>query len=110
MTHERLTSRDPRIERAVRDLKALISARFPTAIYEVFERDDPDGTRLRATVDVEDPDAVLDVVMDRLYEFQVEQELPIYVIPVRPWARAPEKLAARAGRRRLPALPPRLPG
>ena len=107
MTDHRPTT-DPRISAAVSELKELITKHYPTATFEVFERDDPEGTRLRATVDVEDIDAVLDVVMDRLYEFQVEEELPIYVIPVRPWARVAEEVAARRNRNPIPDLPPQL--
>ena len=84
------TASDPRIAAALTELQALIQARYPSATFDVFYRDDPEGIRLRVTVDLEDPDEVLDVLLDKLYEVQVEQELPVYVIPVR----TPERIAA----------------
>jgi hypothetical protein len=38
-------------------------------------------------VDVEEPDAVLDVVVDRMMDLQIAEGLPLFVIPVRPAAR-----------------------
>lgn len=86
---------DGRIARALEELQELILQRFLDATFEVFERDDPDGTRLRVIVDVEDGFDVLDVVMPRLYELQVEEGLPIYVIPVQPLERVAEQLRQR---------------
>jgi hypothetical protein len=93
-------STDPRIEAAVTELRALIANRFPDTTFDVFERDDPAGVRLRAVVDIEDTDAVMDLVMDKLYEIQVEQGLPVYVLAVQPPARMAEQLRARAARPR----------
>jgi len=39
-------------------------------------------------VDVEDTDEVVDVFMDRLLEMEIEEGLPVYVIPIRPIERA----------------------
>lgn len=83
MNADRLNQDGPRIQSAVRELQGLIQARYPQASFDVAPEEDPDGIYLRATVD-EDVDDVLDVVMDRLLEFQVEQSLPVYVMPVRP--------------------------
>jgi hypothetical protein len=83
---------DPRVEGAIIELRDLIQARYPEATFDVFHRDDPDGVRLRVTVDVEDTDAVMDLVVDKLYELQVEQELPVYVLPVQPRVRAAGQL------------------
>jgi hypothetical protein len=86
VTHPRIERFEPRTERALEELRSQIRERYPTAAFEVFRRDDPDGIRLRVTVDVEDTDAVLDTVIDSLYDIQVEQQLPIYVVPVQPFA------------------------
>ncbi len=40
-------------------------------------------------VDVDDINDVLDVYIDRLVDLQVEGQLPVYVVPVRP----PERVA-----------------
>src|SRR3954447_10576878 len=99
---------DPRIKEAVEELRALIASRYPVASFDVFERDDPVGVRLRATVDVEDLDEVMDAVVDALYDIQVERGLPVYVMTQQPLSRVAEELRAR-GKRRQPAdLPPLL--
>ena len=93
----------------LRDVLPRLEARYPEATFEVLYREDPDGMRLRTTVDVEDTDEVMDVVIDKLYDFQVEQGLPVYVVPVQPLARAGTELKARKlkpGKGRLPLLLP----
>lgn len=72
------------VEAAVSEIKALIRARFPEAKFEVVDGDDPEGVYLIATVDVADTDEVVDCYVDRLLELQVEDEMPLYVVPVRP--------------------------
>jgi hypothetical protein len=79
--------RDQRIQRAISELKGLISSRYPMATFAVSLGDDPEGVYLTATVDVEDTDAVMDVVIDRLLELQVDEGLPVYVVPIRPLER-----------------------
>jgi hypothetical protein len=78
-----------RLEAAVREIQQLISERFPAAVFELNEGDDPSGTYLRASVDIDDTEDVLDVVIDRLLALQIEGGLPLYVLPV--WT--PERLA-----------------
>jgi hypothetical protein len=83
MVAERHLDQDPRIEAALQELRALIHARYPTAAFLTFPGDDPAGMYLQAVVDVEDTDEVVDVIIDRLLAMQVDEGLPIYVIPVR---------------------------
>lgn len=73
---------DARIRAALEELRALIAARFPAAKFSVVRGDDPEGFYLRAVVDAAEPDDVMDVVVDRLFELEVEEGLPIYVLPV----------------------------
>lgn len=81
----------PRARSAVDELEALILHRYPDATFRVTRGpDDTEAIHLVATVDVDDPDAVLDTVMDRMMDLQIEDDLPIYVIPVRP----PERVLA----------------
>src|SRR3546814_1184299 len=54
---------------------------------------------LVATVDVEDQDAVLDVVVDRMMELQIDEGLPIFVIPVRTAERVAAMRAAQTATR-----------
>lgn len=105
MTKETTQPLDPRVQQALGELRATITARYPTATFDVFHRDDPEGVRLRATVDVEDTDAVMDLVIDQLYQIQVEQQLPVYVVTAQPLARIGEQLRER----RTPHGPTPLP-
>lgn len=79
---------DLRIAQALVDLTALIAPAYPAAVFEVFWRDDPDGARLRVTVDIQDADDVIDLIRDKLLDIQIQQYLPVYVIPVQPLTRA----------------------
>ncbi|HEY7033216.1 MAG TPA: hypothetical protein VH482_17890 [Thermomicrobiales bacterium] len=74
---------DPRIQAAVAEMKDLISAHFPGTTYVVSIGDDPVGVYLDAIVDIDDPDEVMDLIIDRLLVLQVDELLPFYVIPLR---------------------------
>lgn len=100
MTPEQRFPRTPRMREAIVELKELIRFRYPEATFDVTEGEDPDGIYLVATVDVDDRNDVIDLFLDRLVDFQVEEELPIYVVPRRTPARNAAILAqqqARAG-------------
>jgi hypothetical protein len=85
MTNEDQRVFDRRVQDAVRELKQMLLQRYPDATFEITPGpDDPESIHLIATVDVEDSDTVLDVVIDRLLALQVEERLPVHVIPVRP--------------------------
>ncbi|MGH2346405.1 MAG: hypothetical protein ACRDG4_14355 [Chloroflexota bacterium] len=83
MVAERHLDQDPRVGAALQELRALIQARYPTALFLTFPGDDPAGIYLQATVKIEDIDEVVDVIIDRLLAMQVDEGLPVYVIPVR---------------------------
>jgi len=79
----------PRLQGALDELQALILARYPDTRFRVTRSpDEPEVTHLLATVDVDDTDAVLDAVIDRMMDMQIAEGLPIYVIPLRPPERA----------------------
>ena len=107
MMKEQLTQEHPRIQAALAELQELLARRYPEATFRVSEGDDPEGVYLMPTLDVEDTDEVLDVVMERLLYYQDEEELPVYVMPLLPPTRIAEQLKRRSGR---PALPPVIPG
>jgi hypothetical protein len=92
MSKKSLSSAEPRVATALTTLEALIRERYPDAAFTVFVGEDPAGVYLRATVDLEDPDEVMDVVADTLYHMQVEQQIPVYVVPVQPLERVAEQL------------------
>ncbi len=94
MTIEHINEQDPRIQAAVAELQGMIAQKYPAATFEVFHGEDPEGTYLRATVDIEDTDEVVDLIIDRLVDLQVEERLPVYVIPVRPLERVIAEMKA----------------
>jgi hypothetical protein len=72
------------LDAAIAEIQELILAQYPDATFELELGEDPDGTWMTVTVDVEDTDEVFDVIVERNLEMQVEEGIPLYVIPVRP--------------------------
>jgi len=80
---EGLNELDPPRQEAIVDLRDRISARYPTAEFALRHGiDDSDETYLRVTVDIDDPDEVLELVIDRLLELQLERGMHVYVLPI----------------------------
>jgi hypothetical protein len=78
------------MKRAVADLQDLIRARYPASTLSVFRaEDDEDALDLIATIEVEDLDAVMDLVIDRVLACQLENGVLVHVVPVRPIEQAP---------------------
>jgi hypothetical protein len=72
-----------RIEYAARELQATISARYPAATFRLVRAaDDPLAYHLLAAVDVDDPDDVGDLVLDRMLGMQIDEGIPLHVIPL----------------------------
>jgi len=69
----------PRLQGAVDELQHLIRRVDPLATFQVVPGDDPTGTYVLATVDVEDTELVMDAYMDRLLTLQIDEGLPIHV-------------------------------
>ncbi|HUZ02526.1 MAG TPA: hypothetical protein VMU89_19435 [Thermomicrobiaceae bacterium] len=93
---------DPRLVGAVQETKDLIWERCPTASFSVTHGEGPEGTYLTAVVDV-------DVFIERPLTLQVDEELPLYVIPNETPERVARAYAERcramiAGGRSLPPL------
>ncbi|MGE0541573.1 MAG: hypothetical protein AB7R89_15470 [Dehalococcoidia bacterium] len=95
MTRIPASLRNKEVQAALAELKTLILARFPDAIFHVYKGDEPCGIYLEATVDVEDTDEVIDTFIDRLVDMQVEERLPVYVVPVQPVERVLELMERR---------------
>lgn len=93
MTQEAQAARDPRVLQAAAELERLIRAGYPQATFELVDGEDPPGTRLRVTVDVEDVEPVRALYLDRLVELQVEEGIPIYLRTVQP----PHRWSPRLG-------------
>ena len=92
---------DPRIDQALEELRVLIRGQWPSATFAVTRGEDPEGIYLETTVDVEDGDEVMDLVVERLLDMQVQERLPVYILVLRPLERALAQLTAVAatGRR-----------
>lgn len=88
MKTEREPRLSPRMQRGIEELKGLIQQRYPDAAFEVTcSPEDRHIVHLKPVVDVEDRDEVMDVVIDRMMELQIDEHLPLFVVPVRSAAR-----------------------
>ncbi len=82
---------NPDRQHAIEELRGMIQAKYPTATFAVQAGiEDPHETWLTARVDLDDPDEVLDVVLDRVLTLQLDEGVPVYVLPLR----TPERVAA----------------
>lgn len=82
---------DERTRQAIAELQGVIAARYPTTTFELARAaDDPRGIHLLAIADVDDPDEVGDLVIDRVVALQVDEGIPLHVIPLR----TPERIQA----------------
>lgn len=98
---------DQQTQAALAELRGIISRRYPAARFAVTRGDDPDGVYLKATVDLEDVEELIDQeLLDQLFTVQVEQGLPVYVIPLQP----AERVLAGITRRAEPHRPAPAPG
>jgi hypothetical protein len=88
---------DARAHQAIAELEQTIRQRYPAAAFELSPSpEDPRSIHLIAIVDVDDPDEVGDLVLDRVLDLSVEEGIPVHVIPVRPT----ERIAAEKQRQR----------
>jgi hypothetical protein len=92
MSQDRPITLTSAMQRAINELKEVISKRFPKASFVVEEGFDPTGIYLVTTVDIADTDEVIDVIGDRLVELQVDEGLPLYVTVLRPIQRVVAQL------------------
>lgn len=99
-----LDSLDEPTRQAIQEVQSIIAARYPTTTFELAHAtDDPRSIHLLAIADVDDVDEVGDLVVDRLVALQVDEGIPLHVIPLR----TPERIQAeREEHRSRPALRP----
>lgn len=84
MAASKPTILNARMEAAIQDLKATILNHYPGTRFRVEQAgDDPEIVHLIAETDVEDPDEVGDLVVDRVVRLIAEEQIPLHVIPVR---------------------------
>ena len=66
---------------ALEELRNRIRGRYPAAQFRVgTSPDDPAIIELVTIVDDDDPNQVLDLVVDRQMELQIDEGLPIFVV------------------------------
>jgi len=96
MSAERLSEIAPQMQSALDELRTMIQEQHPTATFAIMHaEDDLESVHLQTTVDVEDPETILDLVIDRVLELQAEEHLPIHVIPIRPLERVAQTMRSR---------------
>ena|SRR5579883_1423039 len=96
-----------RQQQAVNELIDMVKQRYPTASFEVGPGpENPEATHIIVTVDVDDPDEVTDLVLERELELQIDEGIPVYVIPIHTPERVAELLRQQ---KRQSILPPSLP-
>jgi hypothetical protein len=92
-----LDTHEVRLQEAVTELEATITQHYPGATFALSHPDDePASVQLTAIIDVDDPDEVLDLIINRVVDLQVDEGLPIHVVPIR----TPERVAAELQERR----------
>ena len=80
----------PRLQVALDELRGIIRRHYPEVRFGLTRGlDDPAIVELVAIVDVDDPDRVLDIVIDRQMQLQIDEGLHIFVVTERP----PERVA-----------------
>jgi hypothetical protein len=83
----------PRMTAAIAELTELIRGRYPDTMFTTEIEEDQETVFVTAVVDVDDPDEVVDCFIDRALTLQVDEGLPLHIIPIRTPARR-EKLLA----------------
>lgn len=97
---------DEPMQRAVVEVEGIIRQHYPTATFALSPAaDTPGAVHLITTVDVEDTDAVVDTVIDRVMDLQINEGIPLHVIPVRTPARIAAARLAAAGSRTQRTIP-----
>lgn len=84
---------DPRMVAAIAELTNLIRDRYPDTIFTTELGEHEDSVFVTAVVDVDDPDEVVDCFIDRAVTLQVDEGLPLHIIPIRTPARTAHLLA-----------------
>ena len=91
MKEERLQRLNPKILGAIEELEGIVRDRYPDTTFEVARAaDEPESILIWATVDVDDPDEVADPVLDRMLELQIDDGIPVHLVPIR----TPERVLA----------------
>jgi hypothetical protein len=82
-----------RAQAAIDEIKQSILSRHPEATFSVHPGfDDPTSVCLEVYVDLDDPHEVFDEIVDRIVDIQLDDGIPLHVIPLH----TPERALAAA--------------
>jgi hypothetical protein len=105
--HDYDSTLDPARQQAVTELTGLIRQRYPSASFATEPaEDDAAITHLIATVDVDDPDEVTDLTIERELQLQIDEGVPVYVIPLRTPERVAKLVAEQRQKQQTPPVFP----
>ncbi len=96
---------NPRMTAAIAELTQLIQRRYPGATFTTELGENEDAVFVTAVVDVDDPDEVVDCFIERAVTLQVDEGLPLHIIPIRTPERNLKLLAALRTQRSSSAIP-----
>jgi len=92
---------DAPMRRALEEIRASISEKYPTATFRLSrDPDEPALVLLNTILDLDDPDEVFDLVGERLLDLQDEERIPLHVIPLQTPERVLAEMHARDAARR----------
>jgi hypothetical protein len=77
-----ISLRNEKVQRALAEVQAIIKTAYPEAEFQIACGEDPVGIYIDAYTDAVDGFCVLDLVSDRLVDLNVDEGLPIHVIPL----------------------------
>ena len=81
------TYADSRMSAAIAEVTELIRESYPDTTFVVDVGEDQEAVYVTAVVDVDDPDEVVDCFIERVLTLQIDEGLPLHVIPIRTPAR-----------------------
>jgi hypothetical protein len=73
---------DDRMQAAVDEMKHLIASNFPVVEFSVHQGEESERIHLDAVLDMDETLEVLDLILGRMVELQIEEGLPLVVIPL----------------------------
>jgi len=101
MTAHKPKPLDPRMKAAIDEVQGMILVQYPETTFDVGEPDEHGVVFMRAIADVDDPDEVTEIVIDRQVDLLVDEGLPLYVIALRTPAREAAERQRQEKARRL---------
>jgi hypothetical protein len=68
---------------AINEIEALILKSYPETAFLLDLETDSQAVYVIATVNVDDPEEIIDCYIDRILELQIEDGLPLHFVPIR---------------------------